>query len=190
MAGLHLLCVLGRSDKTKKVIIQEHACFINELSRLYLTTGADVNMRILAAKVIANFGVDFKSYLSIPGLADQLIADIQQPADSQPLATLKKCAAFALKNLSFNCGSKYQCIFDSVLPLPACLGLLDACMLECSSLRGHLLEQILLVLRQQLNPVATIRLNDEELPEVQSSVREAAKTDKNLITRLKKIYIS
>jgi len=154
------MTVLGRSDKTKKIIVQEHAGFTSELARLYMI--ADVEVRVQAVKVIANFGVDFKNFLTIPGLVDQLIADIRLPADTAHTASLKKCAAFALKNLSFGCGSKHQETFDSVFPLNASFMLLEACMQESGQLRGHLMEQILLILRQQLNPVTAPRINDEE----------------------------
>jgi hypothetical protein len=70
LAGLKLLIALGRSDKTMKIIVQEHPGFVSELTRLFMQGKADPEVRIAAVKVIANFGVDFKSFLTIPGLID------------------------------------------------------------------------------------------------------------------------
>lgn len=67
----------------------------------------DFEARIQALKAIANFAVDFKCYLTEPGLVDQLLKEISTPAETEQQATLVKCAAFALKNLSFGCGTKH-----------------------------------------------------------------------------------
>ena len=82
------------------MIVQEQSGFANELSQLYLTSNDDT-VRLQALKTIANFGVDFKTFLGIQGLVDSLIQNLHHDDDE-----LKLCAAFALKNLGFACNPK------------------------------------------------------------------------------------
>jgi hypothetical protein len=123
----------------KKSIIHEQPSFAADLCRLYMLH-PDPEARIQALKAIANFAVDFKAYLTEPGLVDQLLTEISKPADTELQATLIKCAAFTLKNLSFGCGTKHQKVFDRAIPLSLSAKLMKASLKESDSVRPHLLE--------------------------------------------------
>lgn len=85
-------------------------------------------MKLQAVKTIANFGVDFKFFLSVQGLIERLIYDmLHNDADE-----MKMCAAFALKNLGFGCNSKQQEAFDKVVPLSVIKELLHSAAKEAS----------------------------------------------------------
>lgn len=65
-------------------------------------------MKLQALKTIANFGLDFKSFLSVKGLLERLTQDMLQ----SDMDDIKMCAAFALKNLGFGCNPKEQEVFN------------------------------------------------------------------------------
>jgi hypothetical protein len=70
LASCRFLTALGRSDKAKKAVVQEHGGFAVEMTWLYMSQGVDIDIRTQALKAIANFGVDFKTFLTINGLLD------------------------------------------------------------------------------------------------------------------------
>lgn len=67
-----------------------------------MTNDLDLELQLQAVKTIANFAVDFKSFLAIEGLVAKLLMIIQTPMESERFG-LKACSVFALKNLSFSC---------------------------------------------------------------------------------------
>ena len=67
-----------------------------------MTNDLDPELQLQAVKTIANFSVDFKSFIGIEGLLDKLLMVIQSTIQSE-CDGLKACSVFALKNLSFAC---------------------------------------------------------------------------------------
>jgi hypothetical protein len=59
---------------------------------------------------------------------------------------------------------------------------------EPEAIKTPLLEQLLLILRQQLNPMETPRIEDSIYPT--SSFRESVKTDFELVRKMTKLYQS
>jgi hypothetical protein len=134
LAGCELLTVLGRTDKVKRGIVQEHGSFSSEISKLFTSSDQDFNLQVAALKTIANFSVDFKSFLTCEGVLDKLVSIVCQPAVDVKLGsidfvenvlTLKKCAIFTLKNLSFGCSKENQTRFDEKITMKVLLDILD-----------------------------------------------------------------